>query len=97
MTTATVTGVGVGSAQYTVAAEALTAGRILALAGTLTTIATPVSGWTDVTNLTDATPGTDTETDAPPPGAARAIAQRSASSPVDAIAAQVAEVSASRR
>lgn len=93
VTTEAVTGVGVGSAQYTVAAEALTAGRILAPAGTLTTIATPVSGWTDVTNLTDATPGTDTETDAPLRVRRAQSLQRSASSPVDAIAAQVAEVS----
>jgi len=52
------------SAQITVAAEAETAGVRLAYAGTLTTIATPVSGWSAVTNLADATPGRAVETDA---------------------------------
>lgn len=52
------------SAQITVAAEAESAGVFLAYAGTLTTIATPVSGWTSVTNLADATPGRAVETDA---------------------------------
>jgi len=52
------------SAQITVAAEAETAGVRLAYAGTLTVIATPVSGWSAVTNLADATPGRAVETDA---------------------------------
>jgi len=93
VTTATVTGVGVGSALYNVEAEALLAGRALAPAGTITTIATPVSGWTFVTNILDATPGTEAETDAPLRVRRAQSLQRSASSPVEAIAAQVAEVS----
>jgi uncharacterized phage protein gp47/JayE len=93
VTTATVTGFGVGSALYNVSAEALLAGRVLAPAGTITAIATPVSGWTSVTNILDATPGTDTETDAPLRVRRAQSLQRNASSPVEAIAAQVAEVS----
>jgi uncharacterized phage protein gp47/JayE len=93
VTTATVTGFGVGSALYDVAAEALLAGRALAPAATITTIATPVSGWTSVTNVLDADPGTETETDAPLRVRRAQSLQRNASSPVEAIAAQVAEVS----
>jgi uncharacterized phage protein gp47/JayE len=93
VTTATVTGVGVGSATYYVDAEALTAGRILAPAGTLGVIATPVTGWTSVTNAADATPGTNAETDAELRVRRAQSLQRTASSPVDAIAVQVGEVS----
>lgn len=39
-------------------------GAIVGLAGTITTIDTPVSGWTGVTNALDATPGRDVESDA---------------------------------
>jgi uncharacterized phage protein gp47/JayE len=46
-----------------VAAEAETAGAIPANAATITAIATPVSGWTAVTNALDAVPGFDDETD----------------------------------
>lgn len=39
-------------------------GPILGLSGTITEIATPVSGWSTVTNALDATPGRAVETDA---------------------------------
>lgn len=44
-------------------ARAVDAGATLALAGTLTNIVTPVSGWDSVINLTDGDVGRDTETD----------------------------------
>jgi len=47
-----------------VAVQAETAGNIPAYAGTLTVIETPISGVDSVTNATDITAGTDTETDA---------------------------------
>jgi len=47
-----------------VLAQATTTGPSVGLAGTLTTIATPVAGWDAVTNASDATPGRDEETDA---------------------------------
>lgn len=61
VTTAAVTSVGAGT--YDVAAECEVTGPIAALANTLTTIETPVTGWLAVTNLLDAVPGRDRETD----------------------------------
>ena len=43
---------------------AVEAGTVLALAGTVTNIETPVSGWDSVTNADDGTAGRETETDA---------------------------------
>ena len=55
----------VGSyAALTVAAEAESAGHVLAYAHTITEITTPVSGWAYVDNTLDADPGRDVETDA---------------------------------
>lgn len=48
---------------YEVLAESEDTGPVAGLAGTITEIATPVSGWTAVTNALDAVPGTDLETD----------------------------------
>ncbi len=45
-------------------AACLTAGAILAPAGTITTIHTPTSTWNSVTNAEPSTPGRDVETDA---------------------------------
>ena len=44
--------------------ESVDTGPLVALAGTLTTIETPVDGLTSVTNAADAVPGSDEETDA---------------------------------
>lgn len=63
VTTSAVNNPGPGVAVLLVYAEAETAGAVRANAGTITTIATPVSGWTVVTNLTDASPGEPEETD----------------------------------
>lgn len=92
VTTESVTN-GTGSpATVSVAAEAETAGRLVANAGTITVIATPVTGWTAVTNAADATPGTEVETDAALRVRRERTLQRAGSSPLDAIAAEVAEV-----
>lgn len=64
VTTAAVTNPGPGVASLEVYAEAETAGTVRANAGTITVIATPVAGWTAVTNITDAAPGEEIETDA---------------------------------
>jgi hypothetical protein len=48
-----------------VAAQAVTAGVFVANAGTISVIATPVTGWTAVTNADDAAPGSNQETDPP--------------------------------
>lgn len=56
----TLDGLGTG----TVDAEAETAGPITANWGTVTSIETPVAGWTAVTNPLDANPGENEETDA---------------------------------
>lgn len=47
-----------------VTATAADAGDVTALAGTITKIKTPVSGWISVTNASSATPGNAVETDA---------------------------------
>lgn len=56
--------VGAGTACVDVAVQAAVTGPLVAPAGTLTVISTPVSGWNSVTNLLDASPiGTDLELD----------------------------------
>lgn len=52
-----------GSGQATVSCRASTQGMILAPAGTLTKIDTPIYGWQTATNLVDAVAGRDEETD----------------------------------
>lgn len=55
---------GTGStANVTVNARAETAGVFVANAGTITVIATPVTGWNSVTNVADAAPGAAAEVD----------------------------------
>lgn len=92
VTTEAVTNSSGSPATVSVAAEAETAGRLVANAGTITVIATPVTGWTAVTNATDAVPGTEVETDAALRVRRERTLQRAGSSPLDAIAAEVAEV-----
>lgn len=55
--------VGEGTGAIDVAAEAEKTGPLGALAGTVTIIETPVSGWSTVVNLLDVTLGTDLESD----------------------------------
>lgn len=54
----------ISSGIATVNATAVNEGPIIALAGSITQIDTPVFGWQSVTNLADATEGTNEETDA---------------------------------
>lgn len=49
---------------YTAIFEATVTGPVIANAGTLTVITTPVSGWNSITNPTDATVGSNIESDA---------------------------------
>lgn len=93
VTTETVANGGGAPAVVSVAAEAEIAGRTLANAGTITEIATPSVGWTAVTNAADATPGTEIERDAAFRVRREQRLQRAGSSPLDAIVAEVAEVS----
>ena len=58
-----VTNPGASPAGFDVVFEAETAGAVLAPSGTLTEIASPVAGWSAVTNTDDATPGRESETD----------------------------------
>lgn len=63
VTTESVTNSGGSPATLSVQAEAQTAGRVIANASTITVIATPVAGWTAVTNALDATAGAPAEGD----------------------------------
>jgi uncharacterized phage protein gp47/JayE len=80
------------AANVDVEAEAELAGRYLAPAGTITVIATPVSGWNSVTNPEDAVEGQDVESYTAMRARRERTLQRAGSSPLNAIAAQVAEV-----
>jgi len=62
-TKASVTNSTGSSAAFQVLAEAEVAGPYIANAGTITVIATPVSGWTAVTNAFDAAAGAEVEKD----------------------------------
>lgn len=53
-----------GTGQANIAAQATVTGALLAPSGTLTKIDTPIYGWQTVTNILDAAPGRDEETDA---------------------------------
>lgn len=92
VTTASATNSSGSPATVSVAAEAETAGRYVANASTISTIATPVTGWTAVTNAADAVPGSEVETDAQLRVRREQRLQRAGSSPLGAIEAQVAEV-----
>lgn len=83
--------VGTGSAQD-VAAEAELAGAVQANAGTITAIATPVTGWTAVTNTLDAVPGRAADSDPELRDRRDRELQGAATSPVGALAADVAKV-----
>lgn len=53
-----------GGGTIDVLAQPESTGAVLGLAGTITEIVTPVTGWNSVINALDATPGNDAETDA---------------------------------
>ena len=76
-----------------VAAEAETAGFFAANAGTITGIATPFTGWTVVTNASDAVPGSAAEQDPALRARREASLTSGGSSPVDAVRAALIAVS----
>lgn len=77
------------SGTFEVDAEAETAGVFRANAATITTIATPVAGWTQVTNLLDASPGKPIESDADLRARTERELSLSGTSSVDAIRADL--------
>ena len=76
-----------------VSASAVDTGDILALAGTLTVIDTPVTGWDSVTNATDAIVGTEEESDVEFRARRDRSVARDAQAIIDAIFAEVRSVS----
>lgn len=89
-TEAAVNGTG-SAANFDVEAEAELAGRYLAPTGTITVIATPVSGWNSVTNPDDADAGLEIESYPALRVRRQEWLQRAGSTPLAAFAAQVAE------
>ena len=80
-------------ATVSVAARAETAGLTRANAGTITVIATPVTGWVSVTNASDATPGAAAETDPQLRRRRDTTIRAGGSSPLDAVRLALSEVS----
>lgn len=76
-----------------VSASAVNTGDILALAGTLTVIDTPITGWDSVTNPTDAMVGTEEESDVEFRARRDRSVARDAQAIIDAIFAEVRSVS----
>lgn len=83
---------GEGTGAADVAFEAQTAGPVGALAGTLTSIDTPVDGWKNAVNLLDALPGALKETDPALRARREAELASSGGSTADAIRAHVLKV-----
>lgn len=81
-----------GGGTVDVLAECTVAGPLTALAGTVTRIDTPVSGWTSATNADDATPGRNLETDAALRARRRLELAQSGGATADAIRANLLEV-----
>ena len=73
-------------------ANATEVGRVEALAGTVTEIDTPITGWASVTNVADATVGTLEETDVELRARRQRSVARDAQAIVDSIFAAVANV-----
>jgi hypothetical protein len=78
-----------GAGTNTVEASPALTGPTTAGAGTITTIVTPVAGWTAVTNLAAAVPGTDRETDEELRARRRESLQLAGSASVNAIRSAV--------
>lgn len=85
--------IGEGAAAVDVAATAAETGPIVATAGAITTVETPISGWSSVRNLLDATPGTDAESDEDLRVRREVELQAAGTSPQDAIRTDLAGVS----
>lgn len=80
------------SGSITVFASANTTGPITALAGTITQIDTPITGWDSVTNNANAALGTDEETDVELRARREQSVARDAQAIIDAIFAEVKAV-----
>lgn len=83
---------GEGAAAVDGASTATITGPLEAISGSINQIATPVSGWQSVINLTDATPGRNVETDALLRVRRELELSASGSSPPDAIRAALLKV-----
>lgn len=81
-----------GAGNGSVFASAVDTGPITALAGTITEIDTPITGWSTVTNSADAQLGTDEETDVELRARREQSVARDAQAIIDAIFAAVANV-----
>lgn len=81
-----------GAGNGSVFASALETGVISALAGTLTVIDTPITGWDTVTNNADATEGRDEETDVQLRSRREKSVATGSQAIIDAIYAEVANV-----
>jgi len=81
-----------GAGNGSVFANAVNTGPITALAGTITEIDTPITGWSSVTNLADAQEGTNEETDVELRARRERSVARDAQAIIDAIFAGVANV-----
>ena len=83
---------GAGAAAVLAAVQAVNTGPVVAPAGTLTAISTPVSGLSAVTNALDIAPGTNQETDAALRLRRALLLQASGSAPVQALRAALLKV-----
>ena len=81
-----------GAGNGSVFANAVSTGPIAALAGTMTEIDTPITGWSTVTNSADAQLGTDEETDVELRARRERSVARDAQAIIDAIFAGVANI-----
>lgn len=81
-----------GGGAAVVDVTALLTGPITALAGTITEIDTPITGWSTATNLADATEGTNEETDTELRSRREQSVARDAQAIIDAIFAAVANI-----
>lgn len=81
-----------GAGNGTVFANSVLTGPIQALAGTLTVIDTPVTGWLTCTNALDATPGTNEETDVQLRARRERSVARDSKAIVDAIYSSIANI-----
>ena len=81
-----------GAGNASVSATALETGPIAALAGSITVIETPVTGWATATNPSDAAPGTDEETDPELRARRKRSTAANAQAILDAIFSAVADI-----
>ena len=93
VTTASATNSTGSTTTVSVAAEAETAGVVVANAGTISVIATPVTGWTIVTNASAAAPGSAAESDVLLRARRDRELRAAGTSPLDAIRAALSAVS----